>query len=461
MAAAVFCGSLLSSNQASAQYVPLLDEYEGVAENDGRYLIVPAFENTDPSTKRRAYFIFPKFLQYAGDEDLGEIALGVNHVGFSLLPDGSPDYAPRIAVVATLVAQGDSKTETAIKQALTKRDAAAGFLEPAFPTPTFETYDIGVVTAGLSSHDDDQQKTFQGGYPGQAFLVDFNLFTDANRAFVLDTPPSAGRDATLWGVAIRGKIKAYGARLDCTLIMNHKKIYEYFKARASGQAYWGIVKADVSAEVRKMNDAQIINFGACRGEADKIEKLVMPAWTMILEMRNDDGEKMFYQMVKEVTSGGASHPGASSSGWGFQASASWAKVSSEKSVTFNFNVATPIEWTLPMAMSFKSSCSALKANFINASNPNKPCVDAKDANIIKEAQQRCFVQYAAKIAQLPADFPDDLKKILYADLRRDGCGFSFTGPNAMLSLRQIDTLNSMIAPVRSELAEEIKKLAEQ
>jgi hypothetical protein len=426
--------------------VPLLDEYDGVAANNGRYLILPAFENTDPSVRRKGYFIFPKFLQYAGDIDFGSINLGVNHIGYSTLPDGSADFAPRIALVATVIAQDDSKTEAAIKAELTARDTAAGFLEPAFPTPLFEDYEISVITAGLSSYDEDTTVRLPGGYPGQAFLVKSKLFTDANRAFVLDTPASAGRDANLWGVAIRGRIKGYGNRLDCTITMNHKKTYDYFAARASGQAYWGIVKADVSVEIRKMADAQVIDFGACRGDQAKIDALVMPAWQLILDLRNDDGEKMFYQMVKEVTTG-TNHPGASESGWGFQASARWASVSSEKSVTFNFNVSTPIYWTLPMAMSFVSSCSALKSNFINGSDPKKPCVDAKDAKRIREAQKICVQQYAMEIANLAV--PDDFKLALYKELRRDGCGFNFTSPQAELSSRQVEALRSSFAAARA------------
>ncbi len=454
--ASISAFGLSIGGQAEAQaFVPLLDEYEGVAENDGRYLILPAFENTDPTAKRRAYFIFPKFLQYAGDEDQSTINLGVNHIGFSLLPDGSPDYAPRIGIVATLVAQGDSKTETAIKQALIKRDLAEGFLEPAFPTPVFESYEIDLVAAGLSPYDEDETKEYQGGYPGQPFLIDFNLYTDANRAFVLDTPSSAGRDANLWGVAIRGKIKGYGNRLDCTLTMNHKKVYDYFAARASGQAYWGLVKADVSKEVRSMDDQQIINFGACRGDDEKIEKLVMPAWQMILELRNDDGDKMFYQMVKEVTTG-TNHPGAASSGWGFQASARWAEVSSTKSVTFNFNVATQIEWTLPMAMSFGSSCRTFKENFINASNPSKACVDAKDAQKIRAAQRACFKRFATEISTLSV--PDEIKLILFKELRRDGCGFNFISPELMMSSREVAEFNAKLVEIRESLFSDVEAL---
>lgn len=454
--AAMLASGILINTVATAQsFVPLLDEYEGIAENDGRYLILPAFENTDPATKRRAYFIFPKFLQYAGDSVYSSINLGVNHIGYSLLPDGSADFSPRLALVATVIAEADSKTETAIKEALIKRDLAEGFLEPAFPTPVYETYDISVVTAGLSSHDEDQTVTFQGGYPGQSFLVKAKLFTDANRAFVLETPSKAGKDANLWGVAIRGKIKGYGNRLDCSISLNIKKTYDYFAARASAQAYWGAVGADVSTEVRKMADEQVIDFGACRGDQEKIDKLVMPTWQIILDLRNDDGEKMFYQMVKEVTTG-TNHPGKSESGWGFQASARWASVSSTKSVTFNFNVATPIFWTMPMAMSFVSSCSALKANFINGSDPKKPCVEAGDASRIRAAQKKCVEEYATAISKLSV--PEEFKKILYKELFRDGCGFNFTSPEMMISTAEYSRLRGEFEATRRRVQREVRAL---
>lgn len=412
----------LSSPALAQTYVPLLDEYDGAKTNDGNYLILPAFENTDPTAKRKAYFIFPKFLQYAVDPMDGSLNLGVNHIGFSLLPDGSPDYSPKAAIVANIVAVQDSPTVMAIKDELTKRDTAAGLEAPSFPVPTFESYDIAVIAAGLASADKDTSETYAGGYPGQPFMVKVSLHSDADRAFVLETPKSAGRDAKLWGVAIRGKIKGYGNRLDCTLKMQNKKVYDYFAARASGQAYWGMVKADVSTEVRKMDAAQIIDFGACRGDQAKIDALIMPAWQLIIDMQNDDNEKMFYQMVKEVTTG-SNHPGASSSGWGFQASARWAKVSSSKTVEFNFNVATPIYWTLPMSISFSSSCSSLKTYFVNGSNPAKACVDAKDASAISAAQRRCVIEYAKEISKLP--FPDNQKSEMYRQLRYDGCGYSF------------------------------------
>ncbi|MER8529662.1 hypothetical protein [Mesorhizobium sp. M1272] len=447
---ALFC--IFGSPAFAETYVPLLDEYDGVAANDGRYLILPAFENTDPNVRRKAYFIFPKYLQYAGDES-GSVKLGVNHIGYSLLPDGSADFAPRLSILATVVAQGDSTTETAIKAELTKRDVAEGFLDPAFPTPTFEQYDINIVTAGLSSYDDkDVTKTIPGGYPGQSFLVKANLFTDANRAFVLDTPSKSGREANLWGVSVQGKIKGYGNRLDCTVDINMKKTYDYFAARASVQAYWGAVGTDVSTEVRKMDDEQVINFGACRGDQEKIDKLVMPVWQIIIDLRNDDGEKMFYQMVKDV-SGGTNHPGKSDSGWGFQASARWASVSSKKSVTFNFNVATPIYWTMPMAMSFVSSCKTYQANFINGSNPKKACVDANDAQKIHDAQRKCVINYAKDIANLSV--PDDLKQILYKDLIRDGCGFNFTSPIMMMSYPEIEKLRASFEATRERVRKEI------
>lgn len=441
---------LITTSFSSAQtYVPLLDEYDGVTANTGRYLILPAFENTNPNVRRKAYFIFPKSLQYSGDESLGTINLGVNHIGYSLLPDGSADYSPRIAIVATIEAIGDSKIETAIKQELTKRDIAEGFLEPAFPTPTFADYELNTVTAGVSERDDkDLTVKYPGGYPGQPFLINAHLYTGANRAFVLETPPNAGRDANLWGVAVRGRIHGYGNRLDCTITMKHSQVYDYFAGRASAQAYWGAVKADVSNEVRKMDDDKVIDFGPCRGNQEKIDKLVMPAWQMIIDMQNDDGEKMFYQMVREVTTG-SNHPGESQSGWGFQASAKWAKVSKNKSVTFNFNVADQLDWTLPMAMSFSSSCSAYKSNFINGSDPKKSCVDAKDAARIKAAQRNCFIQFAQEISKL--SLPEDITKKLLNDLNRDGCGFDFTDPSLNLSITTVQELQAQFSSIRTRV----------
>ncbi len=204
-----------------------------------------------------------------------------------------------------------------------------------------------------------------------------------------------------------------------------------------------------------MDDQQIISFGACRGDDEKIEKLVMPAWQMILDLRNDDGDKMFYQMVKDVTTG-TNHPGAASSGWGFQASARWAEVSSTKSVTFNFNVATQIEWTLPMAMSFGSSCRAFEENFINASNPRKSCVDARDAQKVRVAQRACFKRFAAEISAL--SLPVDIKLLLLKELRRDGCGFNFISPELMLSGDEIESLRANFAGIRADLFSEVSAL---
>lgn len=449
----------LTAHEVRAQtYVPLLDEYDGVKANDGNYLILPAFENTTPGIRRKAYFIFPKFLEYAVDPADGSLTLGVNHIGFSLLPDGSPDYAPRAAIVATLVAVQDNKTVAAIKDELTKRDVAQGLQDPSFPVPTFESYEISIVAAGLASNDKDTTESYDGGYPGQPFLVKINLKSDADRAFVLETPASAGRDAKIWGVAVRGKIKGYGNRLNCSVHMNHKQVYNYFAGRATGQAYWGIVKADVSKEVKSMSDKQVIDFGACRGSPEMIDKLVMPAWQLILEMQNGDGQKMFYQMVKDVTA--PNHPGESQSGWGFQASAKWAEVSSEQSIDFNFNVSTPIYWTLPMSISFSSSCAKLKANFINGSDPKKPCVDARDASRIAAAQRACVVKFATEISKLP--FPDDQKNEMYKQLRKDGCGFNFTSPNVQLSLQDQEKLSVAAVTLRKQvmldIAADLKKI---
>jgi hypothetical protein len=451
----ILLANLCSANSyVSAQtYSPLLDEYDGVKSNDGNYLILPAFENTDPSVKSHAYFIFPKFLQYAVDETDGSLNLGVNHIGFSLLPDGSPDYSPKAAIVANVVAVQDSATVAAIKDELTKRDVAAGLSPPNFPIPTFESYEIAVTAAGLASADKDTSETYNGGYPGQPFLVKVNLHSDADRAFVLATPSSAGRDAKLWGVAIRGKVKGYGNRLDCTIRMQNKQVYDYFAARASGQAYWGIVKADVSKEVRSMDQKKVVDFGPCKGDQSKIDALVMPVWQLILDMTNDDGEKMFYQMVKEVTTG-TSHPGESSSGWGFQASARWASVSSTRAVEFNFNVSTPIYWTLPMSISFSSSCSAFKAYFVNGSNPAKPCVDAKDASAIAIAQRHCVVEFAKEINNLP--FPKEQKEEMYKQLRYDGCGYNFsTTVSSPISLYKTVTI-SKYSPIISRIRQEAR-----
>lgn len=458
MIALTFNGAAFSIAQAQS-YVPLLDEYDGAKANDGNYLILPAFENTDPSIRRHAYFIFPKFLEYAVDPSDGSLTLGVNHIGFSLLPDGTADYAPRAAIVATLVAVQDSKTVTAIKDEITKRDTALGLQEPSFPVPTFESYEIAVVAAGLASNDKDVTETYNGGYPGQPFLVKINLHSDADRAFVLDTPANAGRDAKLWGVAVRGKIKGYGNRLNCSIHMNHKQVYNYFAGRASGQAYWGIVKADISKEVKSMADKLVVDFGACRGDQDKIDKLVMPVWQLILDMQNGDGQKMFYQMVRD-TPAGSNHPGESASGWGFQASARWAEVSNEQTVDFNFNVSTPIYWTLPMGISFSSSCAKFKSYFINGSDPKKACVDAKDAAKIAVAQRACVNQFAKEIFKLP--FPDEQKNEMYKQLRVDGCGFNFTSGAVLLSRSELDKFtplaNSIRANALNEIAGDLKKI---
>jgi len=153
-------------------------------------------------------------------------------------------------------------------------------------------------------------------------------------------------------------------------------------------------------------------------------------------------------MVREVTTG-SNHPGESQSGWGFQASAKWATVSQEKNVSFNFNVATQLDWTLPMAMSFGSSCSAYKSNFVNASDPKKSCVDAKDAARIKTAQRNCFIQFAQEITKL--SLPEDMTKRLLNDLNRDGCGFDFTSPGLVISLAQLRDLQSKFEPIKARV----------
>jgi len=228
----------------------------------------------------------------------------------------------------------------------------------------------------------------------------------------------------LWGVSVVGTIKGYGNRLNCSITAKHKDVYNYFAARASVQAYWGAVKADISTEIQKLDQAGVVDFGPCRGKQELIDKLVMPVWNLIVKMQDDDGNSMFVQMVKD-TAKGTNHPEAGSSGWGFQASARWAEVSATKQITFNFNVSQQIEWDLPIAMLFSTTCNKYKNYIINQSDPNKPCVDITDIESVAGAQTTCVTALLGQVKTWVDQglIDEQTAKDLRTQIFHEGCGW--------------------------------------
>ena len=101
---------------------------------------------------------------------------------------------------------------------------------------------------------------------------------------------------------------------------------------------------------------------------------------------------------------------------------------------------------------------------VRARNPNrdpkKPCVDAKDAQRIRTAQQTCFVNFVNQINKLSLD-PEE-KKSLIKDLRRDGCGFNFTSPKFLHSFLELEKLRAewlqFRTNVMSQVATQLKTL---
>lgn len=411
----LFCIMMISPARA---YVPLLDEVEGIPGNSGHYLILPAWENLDSSNKTHAYFIMPKYLVLGGNIDGSqpEYQFGVSHRGYTLFTNSTADYPPSMDLLATVQVFKDDTEINKIQQKLTERDTQAGLLAPVFPEPVFEKFEGSAIVAGAASP--TALDTFAGGYPGQLTLVHVTAPPDVLPSLILDLPTSAGREAALWGVVLKGTMPGYGNRLNCTISIHHRKVYEHFKAQASGQAYWGLVKASLGTEMKKMDQDQSIDFGLCRGSPDQIEKIVMPVWLKIVELADQDGTKMFAEMVKS-TSGIPGHPEANDFGWGFQASAGWEQVSYSDSTTINFNIAYRTSWQLPLVMTFSTQCTKWKTYFINNTNNAKPCVNSSDFPAIRDKQRACFSNYL----QVIQTYPTEIRPDAYKRLRVMGCAW--------------------------------------
>jgi len=218
---------------------------------------------------------------------------------------------------------------------------------------------------------------------------------------------------------LKGTIRGYANRLKCTITVHHHKVYDHFKARASGQAYWGLVKADLAREVKKMDQDQSIDFGLCRGSADQIEKIVMPVWQKITELTDQNGNTMFADMIKSMN-GIPNHPEASAGGWGFQTSAGWETVDYKDQTVINFDISFQDRWTLIMGMSFSTQCSKWKSYFINNTNTARPCVDPKDLPAIRDKQRTCFGQFLSEIKN---NYPEDVRASAYKRLSSMGCAW--------------------------------------
>jgi hypothetical protein len=336
-----------------AHAYPILDAVQGLPNPE---LVTVYPDEAD----RNLYYFVPTSVAIVRD-DQGKPRLGVQYWGLTA-PD--PEGAGA-ALTFSVKPAYDKKTVDAVADAVKKRNPNASF---AFPTLVDSTMEVLINGAFAKKNQDTNKPSVRGGTVDATQAFTISLTNVGARAFA----QGVAADSDVLGARYTFKFTGVEKRLRAEITVYHKRVYDHFKATATGSAWWGMVRTSWSVDWQKLvSDGSIVLNILEGGETDK-DAYMLEVFKMLVEAKI--GEKGIFE-PKLKPGGITGAPEASMWGWGFSAGGGWEHL--EESVNFKFSINTQklADREFSVGLSFAAVCARYPDSFADLTLIGNKCID--------------------------------------------------------------------------------------
>jgi hypothetical protein len=325
-------------------------------------------------TDKSLYYFVPTSVALVRDE-AGKPRLGVQYWGLT----GPDPEGSGAALTFSVRPTYDKKLIDSVADAVKKVDANARF---AFPALVDSTMELVLNGAFHKKNQDTDRPSVRGGTVDatQAFTV--ALTNVGGRAFA----QGVAADSDVLGARYTFKFTGVEKRLHARITIYTRRVYDHFKATASGSAWYGMVKSSWSVDWQKLLSEGSIKLDILEGgESDK-DNYMLEVFKILVEAKV--GEKGMFE-PKLKPGGIASAPEASPWGWGFSAGGGWEHLEETVNFTFEINTQKLGDREFSVGLSFNAVCAKYPDNFADLTLIGKHCIDKSAMGQTATAIRKC------------------------------------------------------------------------
>jgi hypothetical protein len=364
-----------------ANAYPILDAVQGLPSPE----LVTVYP--DDADKNLYYFV-PTSVALVRDEN-DKPRLGVQYWGLTA-PD--PEGAGA-ALTFSVKPAYDKKLIDSVAEAVKKKNANAMF---AFPTLIDSTMEILLNGSFHKKNQDTDKPSVRGGTVDatQAFTV--SLTNIGGRAFA----QGASADSDVLGARYTFKFAGIEKRLRAEIIVNHKRVYDHFKATASGSAWWGMVRTSWSVDWQKLvSDGSIVVNVLEGGETDK-DAYILEVFKVLVDAKV--GEKGMFE-PKLKPGGITGTPESANWGWGFSAGGGWEHLEEHVNFKFQINTQKLAEREFSVGLSFAAVCSRYPDSFADLTLLGNKCINKIEFGKTATALRKCVDAKLDRLQKLKSE----------------------------------------------------------
>jgi hypothetical protein len=373
--------------------VPLPANFEGV---------ITIYPDSDNSVQVRRYWLVPSTARIVRNAQTNQLEFGMVHSGLTVLPAGrlDPDGV-RGLLTLTVQPYVDNDTLNRAKQLIeqTARTEGATSVTFSFITPREmkgwlmvggQPSDFWGMGGTLSA----AGGTVEAGYVFQIRLQD---------RFDIRALTQAGGDAAST-VGARFTMKFDGMTNPCrfTVRAKYQQLYEHYKAQVNASGWFGLVRANASAEWKTLKENPFVTFEN-RGCSDTtIEKYYALKLidSLLTQLAARSGQ--FAPVLKP--SGLPDAPGGGGLfGWSFNAGGGYERVDEERDIEYSVNIQSRVEEEMAFGFSFPTASNVLKPHMKNLTDTAKPLPTSADIEQVAAANETCIAGRIAWLRQLHAN----------------------------------------------------------
>jgi hypothetical protein len=358
---------------------PVLDAVQGLPHPT---LVTVYPDQTDPAL----YYFVPTSLEFAKDDN-GQPRLGVQYWGLTGLdPDGSG-----AALTFSIRPTVDQQALDEIAAAIRNQNPNAKF---AFPPLLSSQVDAILNSAFHDTKQDTNAPTSVGGGTVDATQAfSFALTNVGGRAFA----QGASENADVLAARYTYRIRGIGSRLHARVTVRHKRVYDHFKATASGSAWWGMVRTSWSADWQKLVSDGSIELNILQGGETDEDAYMLTIFQQLVTARIGE-TGMFAPKLKP--GGIVDAPEAGDFGWGFSGGGGWEHLEESVSYTFVINTQKLEEREFTIGISFSGSCARYPSHFADLTNPPRQCIDRAQYEETAKQAEACVDRKLARLQDL-------------------------------------------------------------
>ncbi len=374
---------------------PILDAVVGLPHPE---LVTVYPDNSDPNL----YYFVPTSVALVREGE--DVRLGVQYWGLT----GSDPAGVGAALTFSVEPAYDNVKVDEVAEHLKTVNKDARFAFPALTKSKMEVVLNGAFFP--DKQDTTKPMSTKGGTVDatQAFSIALNGV--GARAFA----QGVAEDSDVLGARYTYSFLGIEKRLHAEITANYKKIYTHFSTAGSGSAWWGMAKANWSADWQKLRQNESIVVRILEGGETDTDEYMLEVFKSLVNAQIN-GQGIFKPILKPANL--SAKPEAQKFGWGFSASTAWEKIDEEKNLKFVIDKQKLGEREFQVGLTFAAVCARYPDSFADLTTIGNQCIEK---TMLKEVQQTAIKCLEAKLRRLKQWFDDGLmpQKIYEAEVQK-------------------------------------------